>query len=75
MYLADAIGYLGYSVVLVIRESHRTVPEILPYFRVLLLVLAGLSFVAIILSQWYFQRAIVSPERSPGKNVEWQVAG
>jgi hypothetical protein len=75
MYLADAIGYLGYSVVLVIRESHRTVPEILPFFRVLLLVLAGLSFVAMILSQWYFQRAIVSPERSPGKNVEWQVAG
>jgi len=60
MYLADAIGYLGYSLVLVIRESHRSVAEVLPFFRILLVVLAGLSFLAMILSLIYFQRLLTS---------------
>ncbi|MBX3449518.1 MAG: hypothetical protein KF777_08165 [Planctomycetaceae bacterium] len=58
MYLADAIGYLGYSLVLVFRESNRTVVEVLPFFRVLLVVLAGLSFVAMLLALAYFQRVL-----------------
>lgn len=56
MYLADAIGYLGYSVVLVIRESNRSVDEVLPFFRLLLLVVAVLSLVATLVASLYFRR-------------------
>jgi len=58
LYLADAIGYLGYSVVLVFRETHRTVAEVLPFFKWLLIVLSAVSFVAILLSLLYFQRKL-----------------
>lgn len=58
MYLADAIGYLGYSVVLVFRESNRSVAEVLPFFKWLLIVLSAASFVAIMLALVYFQRKL-----------------
>ena len=61
MYLADAIGYLGYSVVLVIREANRSVAEVLPFFRILLFVLAALSFVATVLAMFYFQKVLTPP--------------
>ena len=60
LYLADAIGYLGYSAVLVFRETHRTVAEVLPFFKWLLIVLSAVSFVAIMLSLVYFQRKLGS---------------
>lgn len=58
MYLADAVGYLGYSVVLVIRESCGTVSAVLPFFLSLLVILSGLSFVATTLSFVFFQRVL-----------------
>jgi hypothetical protein len=58
MYLADAIGYLGYSIVLVFRESNRSVAEVLPFFKWLLIALSVVSFVAVILSLLYFQRKL-----------------
>lgn len=72
MYLADAIGYLGYSVVLVIRESNRTVTEVLPFFRILLLALSGLSLVAMVLSLLYFQRVLSAPKPTPVGEIPLQ---
>lgn len=74
MYLADAIGYLGYSVVLVIRESNRSVTEVLPFFRILLLVLAGLSFVAMVLSLIYFERVLSVSENSSAETNQFSHA-
>lgn len=55
MYLADAIGYLGYSAVLVVR-SNLTEPEfVLPSFRWLLFAGGGISALALIGAAIYFQ--------------------
>jgi hypothetical protein len=41
--------------VLVFRETHRTVAEVLPFFKWLQIVLSAVSFVAMILVLLYFQ--------------------
>lgn len=60
MYLADAIGYLGYAAVLVVRESNRSVPEVLPFFLTLLVALSALSFAATLFALVYFQRVLTA---------------
>lgn len=55
MYLADALGYLGYAAVLVLKSSRDSIGEILPFFRTLLVSSAGLCMVALIVAMIYFQ--------------------
>jgi hypothetical protein len=59
LYVADSLGYLGYGVVLVARNSVGNSREVLPYFLQLLAVIAVLSFVALLLALVYFQRVLV----------------
>ncbi|MCH1439386.1 MAG: DUF5690 family protein [Rubripirellula sp.] len=59
LYVADSLGYLGYGVVLVARNSVGNSSEVLPYFLQLLVVIAILSFVALLLALMYFQRVLV----------------
>jgi len=58
MYLADAFGYLGYVVVLLVRElsPNITSQSILPFFKILCLVVAGAGSALMIPAVIYFRR-------------------
>ena len=58
MYVADAIGYLGYAVVLAARTSLQSPGSVLPFFRIVLLTVAGASILALIVSLLYFHRVL-----------------
>jgi hypothetical protein len=47
MYLADAMGYLGYALVLGTKTFSQTPEQILPFFRVTLISLSVLSVAAL----------------------------
>lgn len=57
MYLADSIGYLGYSAVLVVRNRVGNPAQVLPSFRWVLLVGALVSMLALLAAAAYFQRS------------------
>jgi hypothetical protein len=59
MYLADAIGYLGYAVVMLVRTSTETTGLVLPFFLGGLLIVAAVSIVALLAALVYFQRVLV----------------
>ena len=61
LYLADSLGYLGYGVVLVARNTVEKDGEVLPYFLQLLVVIAVLSFISLLLAILYFQRVLRIP--------------
>ena len=54
MYLADAIGYLGYAVVLATRNSLDDPGSVLPFFRTLLGMISLGSIVALMVALMYF---------------------
>jgi hypothetical protein len=56
MYLADALGYLGYGAVIVFQTTSRSPGQLLPFFRWSLLIVAGASFVGLAAATLYFQR-------------------
>ncbi len=60
MYLADAIGYLGYAVVMLLRSSLEMTEQVLPFFLGGLLIVAGFSIVALLAALVYFHRVLVS---------------
>jgi hypothetical protein len=76
LYVADSLGYLGYGVVLIARNSVGNSREVLPYFLQLLAVIAVLSFVALLLALVYFQRVLVQKVESlehgndPAENLD-----
>ena len=61
MYVADAVGYVGYAVLMLVKSRLDASSEILPLFRQILLIVAGTSVVALLLARVYFQR-VLSPE-------------
>ena len=61
MYVADSVGYLGYAAVLVIRTNYDTLGAVLPFFEVLLIVVAGGSVLGLLLAQRYFRVSMTSP--------------
>ncbi|QDV45969.1 hypothetical protein Enr13x_58730 [Stieleria neptunia] len=71
MYVADAVGYLGYAVVLSIRMTLPSPDSVLPSFRMLLLVSSFVSVAALCFSLRYFRTVIevdgveVDGERNP----------
>ena len=70
MYLADAIGYLGYALVLVLRTGVQTPSVVLPFFRMTLLIGGGISIVALIAAVTYFKRTLADDmprDVSPGE--------
>ena len=58
MYLADAIGYLGYSLVLALKNTLKNQSEILPMFKSTLATCSMISIVCIALSAAYFHRVL-----------------
>ena len=60
MYVADAMGYLGYAVVLTFRSTIQTPGSVLPFFRVILLITAVVSIAALLIAWNYFRRALVT---------------
>ena len=76
LYVADSLGYLGYGLVLVARNTVGNSREVLPYFVQLLAVIAVLSFVALLLALVYFQRVLRSPlETSEQEHEATEVVG
>lgn len=65
MYVADALGYLGYAVVMLIRSAHQTPGAVLPFFLTCLLVVAVVSILALLMASAYFQR-VLSTEYQAG---------
>lgn len=60
MYLADALGYLGYAVVIFIREVATSPTTVLPFFVTTLLGVGVLSIVALLLALVYFERVLAA---------------
>ena len=58
MYVADAVGYLGYALVLSIRMTLPSPDSVMPSFRMLLLVASFISIAALFLSLRYFRTVI-----------------
>lgn len=70
MYLADAIGYLGYAVVMLVRTSTETTGLVLPFFLGGLLIVAGLSIVALLGAMFYFHRVLTPTPLSDRHELE-----
>ena len=64
MYLADAIGYLGYAVVLVFRSKLESPTALLPFFRNSLVLVSGASILGLIWALLYFQRVLRQESRA-----------
>lgn len=64
MYLADAVGYLGYAVVMVVRNTHDDSAVVLPFFRGTLIIVAGSSIIALVAATFYFHRVLKHEEVS-----------
>lgn len=60
MYLADALGYLGYTVVITARTVLQSPGAVLPFFRVTLLLVAVSSIVALLGALVYFHRVLAN---------------
>ena len=58
MYLADAIGYLGYSGVMIYLKSPGSPGEILPFFRTSLYMASGASILGLWISYLYFHKVL-----------------
>ena len=63
MYLADAIGYLGYSTVLIFRNTFPNPNVILPQYLGTLICGSTLSVIALFLAVAYFMRRIAPNSR------------
>jgi hypothetical protein len=61
MYVADALGYLGYSTVLVFRTTYASRFEVLPLFLATLMIVAFISVLALLLASHYFRRVLIHP--------------
>lgn len=60
MYLADTVGYLGYTVVLVFKSSKSTPTDILPFFRGTLIIVAIASILALLAAIISLQKTLTS---------------
>lgn len=76
MYLADAMGYLGYAAVLIVRSNLDDPESVLPGFRILLLGGSILSIFALLAAGVYFQRVLKpTPDLDQIKLVRFAAVG
>jgi hypothetical protein len=64
MYIADAMGYLGYAAMLMLRSSIKSRSEILPFFHMSLLVVSVVSLIALVAALLYFHKVLAGEEQS-----------
>ena len=65
IYVADAVGYLGYATVMVLRAALQSPGAVLPFFRIALVIVAASSILALLMAQHYFHREL-SGKGEPG---------
>jgi len=75
MYVADAMGYLGYAGILVWRTSMQTPGTVLPFFRIALIAVGAGCIVALLAALAYFQVVLTresnsDDETSPDPELE-----
>jgi len=62
MYLADSLGYLGYTGVLVFRATAPSTADIFPVFRSLILVVSAACVLGLLVSLAYFHRVLMAEQ-------------
>lgn len=65
LYVADAIGYLGYVAVMLIRSAVRVEGDFLTFFSSACQWAAGLSFACLLLCWWYFAVRVPAKAEAP----------
>ena len=65
MYVADAVGYLGYALVLTFRTTLQSTEAVLPLFRVVLVIVAVVCITALLVALHYFHRVLIHEVGSP----------
>ena len=64
MYVADAVGYLGYALVLVLRSTSFKPGSVLPFFQVSLIAVGVVSVVCLLAATMYFQTVLTRESES-----------
>lgn len=70
MYVADAVGYLGYAFVLTLPSIVDPATAVLPMFRFILYVAAFSSIAALVAAWVYFRRVLVTVPRASAASGE-----
>lgn len=70
MYWADALGYLGYALVMIARHASPVTPELLDWFRWACWGAVGASLICLGLSNHYFMHR----QRAPARAGAWEGA-
>jgi hypothetical protein len=70
IYIADSVGYLGYATVLVFRTSFQSPGAVLPFFQVVLVVVAIGSVIGLLLTHRYFRVSMNSSDTIATDNEE-----
>ena len=71
MYLADSLGYLGYAVLITLKEANMTSATVLPFFLRASLVLGTVSIAALVAAMVYFERVLPDePESLTGDSQQ-----
>jgi hypothetical protein len=65
MYVADAVGYLGYALVLTFRTTLQSTEAVLPLFRVVLVIVTVVCITALLVALHYFHRVLIHEVGSP----------
>jgi hypothetical protein len=58
MYVADAVGYLGYAIVIILKTALSSPSTVLPFFEWTLLNMAALSILALLIAMICIERTI-----------------
>ena len=69
MYLADALGYLGYAAVVTFRAVQPSPSAVLPFFLSMMIIVAVASILGLLTAIRYFQKVLGSEERNRSLQV------
>jgi hypothetical protein len=70
MYVADALGYFGYAVIIVLKTAQGSSVTVLPFFRWALAIVAALSIVALLVAIVYFEKRLAKEPKADVKADE-----
>lgn len=69
MYVADAVGYLGYSVVVTLKTVLSSPADVLPFFLRSMSFVAAISVIALLLASFYFEKVLANGLADSSTNV------
>jgi len=70
MYLADAVGYLGYAIVIVLKTTSVSPATVLPFFRWTSLSVAAVSIGALLAAVAYFEISLAGDRRAGAAEID-----